>query len=84
MPQRPSNIPQYLERSTLQTIKRLGWVRRTALHPAGDGTVATLLKKGWIEQQVGPSGQRQFRITEAGKLAVAAKIPTTTNTKRFP
>jgi hypothetical protein len=43
--------------------------------PAGDGTIASMLRKGWIEQQFGPGGAPQFRITDAGKTAIAAKIP---------
>ena len=34
-----------------------------------------MLRQGWIEQQLGPDGALQFRITEAGKVAIAAKIP---------
>jgi hypothetical protein len=46
-----------------------------ALHPAGNGTIASMLRKGWIEQQIGSDGALEFRITEAGKAAIAAKIP---------
>jgi hypothetical protein len=34
-----------------------------------------MLKKGWIERRVDPAGLVQFRITQAGKVAVTAKIP---------
>jgi hypothetical protein len=34
-----------------------------------------MLRKGWLERQLGPGGAPQFRITEAGKAAIAAKIP---------
>jgi hypothetical protein len=34
-----------------------------------------MLGKGWIDLQFGPGGVPQFRITEAGKAAIAAKIP---------
>jgi len=35
-----------------------------------------MIRKGWIERQLGLAGEPQFRITEAGKAAIAAKIPT--------
>jgi hypothetical protein len=75
MPQRVAGIPQYRERSALQSIKYRSWVPKTALHPAGEGTIASMLRKGWLERQLGPGGAPQFRITEAGKAAIAAKIP---------
>jgi len=75
MPTRVAGIPQYRERSALQTIKYRSWVPQTALHPAGEGTIASMLRKGWIERQLGPGGAPQFRITETGKAAIAAKIP---------
>lgn len=75
MPPRLAEIPQYRERVALQSIKHRSWAPQTALHPAGKGTVASMLRKGWIEQQIGPGGAPQFRITEAGKAAIAAKIP---------
>jgi hypothetical protein len=75
MPPRVAGIPQYRERAALQSIKYRNWVPQTALHPAGEGTISNMLRKGWIEQQLGPEGAPQFRITEAGKAAIAAKIP---------
>jgi hypothetical protein len=50
-------------------------MNRGSLHPAGEGTITSMLRKGWIERQLGPGGAPQFRITEAGKAAIAAKIP---------
>jgi hypothetical protein len=75
MPPRVAEIPQYCERAALQSIKHRSWVPQTALHPAGEGTIASMLRKGWIEQQLAPGGAPQFRITEAGKAAIAARIP---------
>jgi hypothetical protein len=75
MPPRVAGIPQHRERAALQSIKYRNWVPQTALHPAGEGTISNMLRKGWIEQQLGPGGAPQFRITEAGKAAIAAKIP---------
>jgi hypothetical protein len=75
MPPHMAGIPQYRERAALQSIKYRSWVPQTALHPAGEGTIASMLRKGWIERQMGAGGEPQFRITEAGKAAIAAKIP---------
>jgi hypothetical protein len=75
MPARSSEIPHYRERAALQSIKHGSWVPQEALYPAGDGTVANMLRKGWIERQLGSGGAPQYRITEAGKIAIAAKIP---------
>jgi hypothetical protein len=75
MAQRPPEIPQYRERVALQMIRHRKWVPQSVLHPAGEGTIATMLRKGWIERQIGPGGEPQFRITDAGKAAIAAKIP---------
>jgi hypothetical protein len=75
MPPRVAGIPQYRERVALQSIKFRSWVPQAVLHPAGEGTIASMLRKGWIERQLGPGGAPQFRITEAGKTAIAAKIP---------
>jgi hypothetical protein len=33
-----------------------------------------MLRKGWLERQLGPGGAPQYRITEAGKAAIAAKF----------
>jgi hypothetical protein len=43
---------------------------------ASKGTIATLLRKSWIERRVDPAGVVQFRITDAGKAALTVKIPT--------
>jgi hypothetical protein len=56
MPQRAVGIPQNRERAALQLIIHHSWVPQTALHPAGEGTIASMLRKGWIEQQFGPGG----------------------------
>ena len=76
MSPRVSGIPRHIERASLQSIKNRNWVIQAALSPAGSGTIATMLRKGWIERRVDPAGVAQFRITEAGKAALAAKIPT--------
>ena len=75
MSPRSSSIPIYRERCALQSIKYRGWVSAPALLPAGEATVANLIRKGWIDHQLGPGGQPQYRITDAGLSAIFAKIP---------
>jgi hypothetical protein len=75
MPPRISDIPQYRERAALQSIKNRNWAPQAALYPAGEVTIASMIRKGWLDRQIGPGGAPQFRITEAGKAAIAAKIP---------
>jgi hypothetical protein len=50
------------------------WIVGNDLYPAGKGTIASLVKKGWIEQRTGPSGAHQLRITPAGRTALHARI----------
>jgi DNA-binding PadR family transcriptional regulator len=75
MPPRMAGIPHHRERASLQSIKDRNWVIQADLYPAGEGTIASMLRKGWIERRVDPAGVAQFRITEAGKAALVAKIP---------
>jgi hypothetical protein len=72
---RDSEIPHYRERASLQSIKHGNWIIQTALYPAGKQSIANMLRKGWIESRVDPSGAEQFRITQAGKDAMVTKIP---------
>jgi hypothetical protein len=54
MPPRVAGIPRYRERVALQSIKYRSWVTQAVLHPAGEGTIVSMLRKGWIERQLGP------------------------------
>jgi DNA-binding PadR family transcriptional regulator len=69
---RDPEIPNHRERSSLQLMKYGN--NQSDLYPTGKGTIANLVKKGWIEQGVNPGGARQFRITSAGRTALAARI----------
>jgi hypothetical protein len=71
---RDPEIPNHRERSSLQLMKDDRWVVGNDLYPAGEGTIASLVRKGWIEQGVDPRGARQFRITPAGRTALPARI----------
>ena len=76
MPPRVAEIPHHRERASLQSIKDRNWVIQADPYPAGKETIASMLRKGWIERRVEPAaGVVQFRITQAGKVAVTAKIP---------
>jgi hypothetical protein len=72
---RDPEIPNHRERSSLQLMTHGNWVVQNDLYPAGKGTIASLVSKGWIDPGVNPSGARQFRITQTGKAALSAKIP---------
>jgi hypothetical protein len=71
---RDPEIPNHRERSSLQLMKHGNWVVQSDLYPAGNATIANLVRKGWIEQGVNPRGARQFRITPAGRTALPAII----------
>ena len=71
---RDPEIPNHRERSSLQLMTHGRWVVGNDLYPAGKGTIASLARKGWIEQRADPSGAIQFRITQAGRTALHAKI----------
>jgi hypothetical protein len=71
---RDPEIPNHRERSSLQLMTHGNWVLQADLYPAGKATIASLVRKGWIEQGVNPRGARQFRITPAGRTALPAKI----------
>jgi hypothetical protein len=71
---RDPEIPNHRERSALQAMIHGNWVGRSDLYPAEKGTIASLVRKGWIEQRVDPPGAEQFRITQAGRAPLPAKI----------
>jgi hypothetical protein len=75
MPLRPSHLPHNLERSTLQKMSAEQGLPSSKLHPAGKKTIAGMLTKGWIkEQMVGDEGA-SYIITPGGEAALKAKIP---------
>ena len=71
---RDPEIPNHRERSSLQLMTHGNWILLPDLYPAGKATIASLVNKGWIEQRVNSRGARQFRVTSAGRTALAAKI----------
>jgi hypothetical protein len=75
MAHRKPEIPNNQERSVLQQTKHGNWVLPRDLYPAGTTIIARLIRKGWIEQTMAPTAREQLRITDAGRAALAAKIP---------
>jgi hypothetical protein len=71
---RDPEIPNHRERASLQLMTHGNWVALKDLYPAGKGTVASLVSKGWIEADPNTSGIRQFHITQTGRTALSAKI----------
>jgi hypothetical protein len=74
MPQRVSGIPQYRERAALQSIQHRRWVPQADLHPAGDGTIASMLRKGWIERQYGPAEGYNTALRRRERLRLPPKF----------
>ena len=75
MPRRDPIIPNHRERSALQLMTHGNWLEGKDLYPTGKTAIASLVRKGWIEQRIGPSATKQLRITQAGRAALVAKIP---------
>jgi hypothetical protein len=75
MAPRDPEIPNHRERLALQLMTHGNWAVAKDLYPAGKVTVANLVRKGWIDQGIEPTGARQFRITQAGRAALAANTP---------
>ena len=76
MPPRPSHLPHNLERTALQKMSATQWLPSAQLHPAGKQTIARMVAKGWIKEQLeARSGTRYCCITPAGEAALKAKIP---------
>jgi hypothetical protein len=73
--QRPPHLPHSLERTALQKMSAIYGLPLAKLHPAGKGTVARMLAKGWIEQDLDGTAGAVYRITPAGKAALKEKIP---------
>jgi hypothetical protein len=75
MPPRPSHLPHNLERSTLQRMSATQGLPSKQMHPAGRGTIAAMLAKGWIKKQMVTGAGVHYLITPAGEAALKAKIP---------
>jgi hypothetical protein len=75
MPARSGHVPHNLERSALQRMSATRGLPSTQMHPAGKGTIAGMLAKGWIKKQTAAGGGLSYLITPAGEAALRAKIP---------
>jgi hypothetical protein len=72
MSARPSHIPHATERTALQKMSPTRGLSADMMHPAGRGTIAGMLAKGWIDRQM---DGRTYCITPAGDAALKAVIP---------
>jgi hypothetical protein len=75
MPARHSDFPNYRERSALQAATVRDSVTEHDMHPAGAGTIAVLMRKGWLERLEDATGAPKFKITPVGSQALAAQLP---------
>lgn len=72
MPPPPPHIPRANERAVLQKLSLTRGLTAEQLHPAGEGLIASMVVKGWIQKQ--PDGRTYCR-TPAGDEALRAIIP---------
>lgn len=75
MPSRDPEFPNYRERTALQAASLRTWATEYDLHPAGPGTIAILLRKGWLEKFSDEAGGPKFKITDVGSQALSARMP---------
>jgi hypothetical protein len=75
MAPRPPHLPHNIEREALQKMSPIYGLPLAKLHPAGERTVARMLAKGWIEQDLDGTAGALYRITPAGKAALREKVP---------
>jgi hypothetical protein len=66
-------LPTHLERQFMQWLRGRGWVKRSTL-PEATATVASLLRKGWVEER-GEGCDLELRVTDEGIAAKTATIP---------
>jgi DNA-binding MarR family transcriptional regulator len=63
------------ERQFMEHLRGKDWVKGTTLPTSR--LIASLRKKGWIEQQLqGPKSRVFYRMTDAGLAALKARVPT--------
>ena len=75
MPLRPSHLPHNLERCALQKLNAEQGQPSSKLHPAGKKTIAGMIAKGWIKEQIVGDQGASCVITPEGEAALKAKIP---------
>jgi DNA-binding PadR family transcriptional regulator len=74
MPARSSELPSYRERQALQLMLSGDWQPTKALYASSRTILSKMVAKGWIEQR--GSLQTEYRLTELGREAFRAPIPT--------
>jgi len=61
------------QRQFMEYLHGRGWVKGSTLPKTT--LIASLLKKGWIEQQLQASNKIFYRMTDAGLKALKAPVP---------
>jgi hypothetical protein len=65
MAQRVPELPAYMERILLQSLRNRGWRTSQELYPAGKALIKRALQKGWVEKGRGSDNVEGYRITGA-------------------
>ena len=77
MPARVSHLPHHRERVALQMLHIRGELNSAEHYPTGATTLTKMMDKGWVVRT-----QSGYRITEAGSVALKAKVPADYDKKR--
>ena len=65
----------HIQRQFLEFLRGRGWVKGSTLPETS--LIASLLEKGWLEQQLQPPKNDIFyRMTDVGLTALKARVPT--------
>jgi DNA-binding PadR family transcriptional regulator len=73
MSPRNESLPANQERHALQVMLSGNWKPAPALYPTQERVLTKMVAKGWIEQR--RSKSMEYRITEAGRNALRARLP---------
>ena len=68
-------FPNVRQRDILQKLMEAEWTHHKRLAPAGEGVLASMITKGWIERRAADEGAVSYRITEQGKQAFRTPMP---------
>jgi hypothetical protein len=68
-------FPNVRQRDILQKLMQAEWTTHQRLAPAGEGVLASMTSKGWIERRASDRGAVSYRITELGKQAFRMPMP---------
>ena len=69
------DLPNARERAALQKLQSCQWEYDAKLYPAGPGTIASMIRRGWVERLHDmPFGSKRCRITLTGEAALRSPI----------